>query len=262
MLNNTVLLVFIIVNVVVTGLFATVVARQFARRRRIYQLYWMTALLMAFFATLSYLIMVLIGPTSSAGMVFFRLYYILGGALTASWLGLGSIALVAGQKTTRIVFVVLLLASIVTSVLVAIDPIDPHGGMNNLANVAGTAGTGILQLGVWLAFTITLNSLGWLAVAGVAVYSGWKLLRRASSVAGFNAGNLLWANVLIFVGVTLVAFAGSLQRGNFLLNSFWLVMALGWIVFFIGVLLTGRRSATSNPGRSEDKVKGSVASAR
>jgi len=79
-----ILLIFALVNVVVTGLFAGVVLRQFARRRRVYQLYWMIALLMAFFATLSYVCMVVVGPTSGAGIVFFRLYYILGAALAPS----------------------------------------------------------------------------------------------------------------------------------------------------------------------------------
>ena len=241
MANNTILVIFAAINVVVTGLFAGLITRQFVRRRRIYQLYWMIALLLAFFGTLSYICMVLVGPTTTAGIVFFRLYYILGAALASSWLGLGSIALVTGPRTTRITFIVLLLLSAVAAVLIAIDPIDPHGGMNNLAHVAGTAGTGILQLGVWLAFTITLNTLGVLAVVGVAAYSGWKLWRRAASVAGFHPGNLLWANVLILVGDLLNAYAGSSARGGFLTNSFWLVMALGWTAFYAGVILTGRR---------------------
>jgi hypothetical protein len=260
-MSNTILLtIFAGVNVIVTGLFVGLVTSQYAKRHRVYQLYWMIALLMAFIATLSYVVMVLVGPTSSAGIALFRVYYILGGALTPSWLGLGSIALVAGQRTTRIIFVLLLLASIVTAVLIAIDPIN----LKSLANISGTAGTGILQQGAWLVLTIVLNTLGWLAVAGVAVYSGWKLLRRVSSVAGFNARNLLWANVLIFIGVTLVAFAGSLQRGNFLLNSFWLVMALGWIVFYAGVILTGRRrvpAVTSQQNPPQGATQNTVTSA-
>ncbi|HLX58757.1 MAG TPA: hypothetical protein VKR83_17190 [Ktedonobacteraceae bacterium] len=259
MSNNTILLVFAIVNVLVTGLFAAVVSRQFAQRRRNYQLFWMIALLMAFFATLSYIIMIISGSTSGAGAVFFRLYYILGAALAPSWLGLGSIALVANRPVTRTCLAVLTLLSLLDAVLIAINPIDMH----ILSQVAGTPGTGILQPGFWLILTIILNTLGVLAVVGVAVYSGWKLWRRQSEVAGFNPGNLLWANVLILVGDLLNAAAGTTARAFGLSSSFWLVMAAGWIVFFIGVLLTGRRAAASKTGRKvgeEDKVKGSVAS--
>jgi hypothetical protein len=36
---------------------------------------------MAFVAALAYVLMIVVGPTSGAGIVFFRVYYILGGAL-------------------------------------------------------------------------------------------------------------------------------------------------------------------------------------
>ena len=259
MSNTLILLVFAFVNVIVTGLFAGMVLRQFARRRRIYQLYWMIALLMAFFATLSYVSMVIVGPTSSAGVIFFRLYYILGAALAPSWLGLGSIALVTSARVTRISLAILSLLSVLAAVLIATASLDMH----NLSQIAGTPGTGILRIGIWLVFTITLNTLGVLAVVGVAVYSGWKLWRRQSSVAGFHPGNLLWANVLILIGDLLNAAAGTFARLFGLASSFWLIMASGWIVFFIGVILTGRRAVPGKPtkeSRDTSEMKGSAAS--
>ncbi|HYX49186.1 MAG TPA: hypothetical protein VE843_05560, partial [Ktedonobacteraceae bacterium] len=81
MTNNSILLLFAIINVVVTGLFAGVVLSQYARRKRASQLYWSVALIMAFLATLAYVLMVIAGPTSNAGVVLFRLYYIFGAAL-------------------------------------------------------------------------------------------------------------------------------------------------------------------------------------
>ena len=257
--NNTVLLAFAIVNVVVTGLFTAVVARQFAQRRRTYQLYWMIALLMAFIATVGYVCMVLVGPTGGAGIFFFRSYYILGAALAPSWLGLGSIALVAGPRATRICLAILTTLSVITAALIAIAPLNMHA----LSQVAGTPGTGILEnQATWLPFTITLNTLGVLAVVGVAIYSGWKLMRRQSSVAGFRPGNLLWANVLILVGDLLNASAGTNARAFGLSGAFWLVMSAGWIVFFVGVLLASRRSAASKTASDVANVQGRVASSR
>lgn len=247
MSSTTLLVTFAFVNVVVTGLFAGLVTQQFARRHRIYQLYWMIALLMAFVATLSYVLMVLVGPASQAGILYFRMYYILGGALTAGWLGLGSIALVAGVRTTRITFYVLLVLSALAAVLITIDPIDMHA----LSQIAGTPGTGILQPGAWLALLIILNSLGWLAVAGVAAYSGWKLVRRAKNATGTHSLNLLWANILILVGVTLVAFAGSLPRFFNVEGGFWLIMVAGWAVFYGGVVLASQRQAARAPVTSD-----------
>src|SRR5438067_13844502 len=94
-MNNLILLLYPGINVVVTGLFAGIVLRQYLQRHRLYQLYWGIALVMAFVATLAYVFMILVQPTSDIGVLFFRLYYILGAALMPSWLGLGSIALFA-----------------------------------------------------------------------------------------------------------------------------------------------------------------------
>jgi hypothetical protein len=241
MTNNSILVLFAIVNVVVTGLFAGVVLRQYVRRRRASQLYWSIALTMAFLATLAYVFMVIAVPTSSAGIVLFRIYYILGASLVPAWLGLGSIALVASPRVTRISLIVLSILSILAIVLISTATIN----MSNLSHIAGTPGTGILVQGAWLVTIIVLNTLGVLAVVGVAAYSGWKLARRQSSVAGIETINLLWANVLILAGDLLNAAAGSFARFFGLESSFWIIQAFGWIVFFAGVLLASRRPVTA-----------------
>lgn len=247
MTNNAVLLLFAIINVVVTGLFAGAVLRQYMRRRRTSQLYWSIALIMAFLATLAYVLMVIVGPTSSFGVVLFRLYYIFGAALVPAWLGLGSIALVASARVTRVCLIVLVVLSLLAVGLISTATID----MSKLSQIAGTPGTSILDPGAWLVTIITLNTLGVLAVVGVALYSGWKLIRRQSSVAGIQTINLLWANVLILVGDLLNAAAGSLARFFGLQSSFWIIQAFGWTVFFAGVLIAGRRSTTNRQTRPE-----------
>ena len=241
MTNNFILFLFAIINVIVTGLFAGAVLRQYARRKRASQLYWSIALIMAFLATLAYVLMVIVGPTSSTGIALFRIYYILGAALVPAWLGLGSIALVASPRVTRMCLIVLIVLSILAVVLISTATIN----VSKLGQIAGTPGTGILEPGAWLITIITLNTLGVLAVVGVALYSGWKLIRRQSSVAGIQTINLLWANVLILVGDLLNAATGSLARFFGLQSSFWIIQAFGWTVFFAGVLIASRRPATS-----------------
>ena len=248
MTNNSILLLFAIVNVVVTGLFAVAVLRQYTRRKRASQLYWSIALIMAFVATLSYVLMVMIGPTSSIGVALFRIYYIFGAALVPAWLGLGSIALVASPRITRICLIVLCALSILAIVLISTATID----MAKLSQIAGTPGTGILEPGAWLVTIIILNTLGVLAVVGVALYSGWKLIRRQSSVAGIQTINLLWANVLILAGDLLNAAAGSLARFFGLQSSFWIIQAFGWTVFFAGVLIASHRPATARQTSPEN----------
>ncbi|HZO74411.1 MAG TPA: hypothetical protein VFB60_19565 [Ktedonobacteraceae bacterium] len=240
-MNDPILFVPPIINVIVTGLFAGVIVRQYVTRRRIYQLYWSIALSMAFLATLAYIGMIAVQPTSGTGVLLFRLYYILGGALMPAWLGLGSIALISSQRVTRISVSVLTILSMLAAVLILLAEIN----MTKLSQIAGTPGTGTIQPGAWLVMTIILNTLGVVAVVGVALYSGWKLMRRQNSVGDMRTSNVLWANILILAGAILNAAAGTLARLLGVQNTFWLIMAVGWIVLFVGVLLANRRSSSS-----------------
>lgn len=245
MVQNIFLMIFAIINVIVVGVFAGTILRQYLQRRRLAQLYWSVALFMAFFATLAYIFMVLGNPTDINGRFFFRLYYVLGAALTPVWLGLGSIALVAKKRVTQTCFFLLCAASLLAIVTISEASIN----VSALAKIAGTPGDEVLlQSGAWLPTIAVLNSLGVVAVAGVALYSGWQLLRRRKSLGGFRVTNLLWANVLIFVGDLFNGAAGTLARLFGLSSLFWLIMAVGWIIFYLGVLLTGRqKQAASQP---------------
>ncbi|HVB62224.1 MAG: hypothetical protein WCD86_20525 [Ktedonobacteraceae bacterium] len=243
-MNNPLSLLFPAINVVVTGAFAAVILRQYFQRHKLYQLYWSIALLMAFAATLGYVLMIVVQPTSTAGIILFRVYYIFGASLMPSWLGLGSMALVSKPAVTRYSFITLCWLSAVAIVLVGIAGID----MRQLSQVAGTPGAGILQPqnGAWLFVLIILNSLGVLAVVGVAIYSGWKLIARQ------GPGNLLWGNVLILAGDLINAAAGSGARLG-VENIFWLIMTVGWVVFFMGVILVSRRRAVTPPQKVEEE---------
>lgn len=249
MQQNVLLVIFAVINVLVVGLFASTILRQYLQRRRLSQLYWSIALIMAFIATLAYILLVLGTPTDVNGLFFFRLYYTMGAALTPAWLGLGSIALVAKKRATQTCFLLLCAASLFALITISEAPVN----MSALAHVAGTPGTGILEPGKWLPAIIVLNTLGVVAVVGVAVYSGLQLLRRRSSIAGFQTKHLLWANLLILSGDLFNAAAGSLARAFGLSSSFWLIMALGWIIFYAGVLLTGRRKKAAPPVELPDR---------
>lgn len=238
--NTTLLLLSPAINVLVTAIFAGVVLGQYLRRGRSYQLYWSIALSMAFLATLSYIGMIIARPTSPGGILLFRAYYALGGAVMPAWLGLGSIALVSKKRVADICCLALSVLSILAILLVFLAPVD----MTKLRVIAGTPGTGTLLPGAWLIMVIVLNTVGVLAVAGVALYSGWKLLRRQKSLAGGRTSNIVWANIFIFAGAVLNGAAGSLARFLGIQSIFWLIMAAGWIVLFAGVALASRRSQT------------------
>lgn len=244
-MNNALTLIPPLINVIVIGVFAGVVLRQYLKRHKPYQLYWSMGLLMAFFATLAYMAMIAAQPTSTAGMLFFRLYYILG-ILSPAWLGLGSLALISGPRTTYICLTALYLLSVLAAVLIFFAQID----LPKLTAIYG-AGSGILIPGPWLALVIILNTLGVVAVVGVAAYSGWKLWRRQASMAGLQTRNILLANVLILAGDMLNALAGIFARALNIESTFWLIMAVGWVVFFVGVLYASRRPRVVEPSKQD-----------
>lgn len=246
-MNTPLLLLFPAINVVVTALFAGMVLRQYLQRRHLYQLYWSIGLMMAFFATLAYVFMIVAAPTTSIGIFLFRIYYILGAALVPAWLGLGSVALISKTRVTYVCLTLLYILSALAILFIFFAAIDMHA----LGHVVGTTGTGVLVPGPWLATIILLNTLGVVAVVGVAAYSGWKLLRRQSSMAGLSTKNILWANLLILGGDLLNATAGSLARFLNFDIAFWLIMAVGWVVFFIGVVFASRRSSTTTTKPAE-----------
>ena len=250
-MSNSLLFIPPAINVIVTGLFAGVILRQYIGRHRPYQLYWSIALGMAFLATLFYIGMITVQPTSNTGILLFRLYYILGGALVPAWLGLGSIALVSRPRITRACLIGLSILSVLAAILIFQAGVD----MIKLNQIAGTPGTGILQpeLGLWLVAIITLNTLGVVAVVGVALYSGWKLARRQSSIGGIRTGNLLWTNIFVLTGAILDGVAGGLARFLGIQSTFWLIMAVGWSVLFAGVLLASRRSSIVRQPEVQDE---------
>ena len=238
-MNTPFALVSSAINVVVTGLFAAVVLRQYLRRHRSYQLYWFAGLLMAFIATLAYVSMLQVQPASYDGIILFRMYYILG-VLTPAWLGLGSVALITRPRVTTLCLTFLYLLSGATIALILLANVNTQ----LLSQIVGP-GTGILQPGPWLVTVIVINTLGVVAVVGVAIYSGLKLYRRQQDIAGLRTSNILWANVLILVGDLVNAGAGAVARVLGFESGFWVLMAFGWVIFFVGVLLASRRSVTS-----------------
>lgn len=238
-MNNPISLVPPIINILVLAGFTGVVLRQFLRRQRPYQLYWTIGLLMALFGTIAYVSMLLAGPTSHIGVILFRSYYILGAALAPVWLGLGSVALVTGPRTTKFSLTALYILTALTIAFLCAAQID----LTKLAEINGTPGAGILVPGPWLVMIIIMNSLGVLTVVGVALYSGRNLLKRQLNTGDFSTTNLLIGNVLILLGDLINASAGTLARVLGIGSGFWIIMAVGWAVFFEGVLLVSRRKA-------------------
>lgn len=212
-----------ILVVILCAWFSYMVGKQYFKNHRLNNLFWFVSLIVAALASVFYCATVLTSPHSS---VFFRLYYVFGAMWMPAIMGLGSLGLVAGRRLVISVAGMIAVLGLVGSILLFFAPVSS----TQLAQLSGGAGTGIVQIGLWLAFLIALSSFGALAVIVVAIMSAWKT-RRKQAPARFFHGNI-WLGL----GVLIISAAGSAARLGWP-GLFWVTMLIGWIITFAGYRL-------------------------
>lgn len=204
-------------------LFTVLLVYQYLNRHRPYQLVWAAALAMGALAGFFFALFL----AFHRDVVYFRLYYVFGALLMAAYLGLGEIYLLAPRKAANIVAAVIGLLSVVGLVLLLGAPIKD--AVLTGANVE--AGTNAVS-GPAVAFIAVLNAFGALAVIGGAAYSLLRLVQRNGPV------HIMVGNMLIAAGTLLASLAGTLARVTANGSSFWLLLALGFVVLFGGFLFS------------------------
>jgi hypothetical protein len=204
--------------------FAVAVLRQYAARRRPYQLAWGIALSMFTVASLALTAGVVAGWTP----VSFKLYYLFGAVLNVPWLALGTVALLAGPAARRAYLAALAAFTVVSVVLVALARVTAA----DLAGRLLPEGKEFLPVAVRV-LAVVGNTVGTLVVVGGAVASGLAMRSRRHLRPRFEG------TLLIALGVLLAASGGVLA---FLASSDKLALglAVGASVMYLGF----RRAST------------------
>jgi hypothetical protein len=204
--------------------FAVAVLRQYAARRRPYQLAWGIALSMFTVASLALTAGVVAGWTP----VSFKLYYLFGAVLNVPWLALGTVELLAGLAVRRAYLAVLAVFTLVSVILVALARVTAA----DLAGRLLPEGKEFLPVAVRV-LAVVGNSVGTLVVVGGAVASGLAMRSRRDLRPRFEG------TLLIALGVLLAASGGVLA---FLASSDKLALglAVGASVMYLGF----RRAST------------------
>jgi len=204
--------------------FAVAVLRQYAARRRPYQLAWGIALSMFTVASLALTVGVVAGWTP----VSFKLYYLFGAVLNVPWLALGTVELLAGPAARRAYLAALAAFTLVSVVLVALARVTAA----DLAGRLLPEGKEFLPVAV-RALAVVGNTVGTLVVVGGAVASGLAMRSRRDLRPRFEG------TLLIALGVLLAASGGVLA---FLASSDKLALglAVGASVMYLGF----RRAST------------------
>jgi hypothetical protein len=208
--------------------FAAAVLRQYAARRRPYQLAWGIALSMFAAASLALTVGVAAGWTPLT----FKLYYLFGAVLNVPWLALGTVELLAGPTTRRLYAVGLGAFTVLSVVLVALAKVTPA----DLAGRLVPEGKEFLPVAV-RALAVIGNTVGTLIVVGGAVASGLALRGRRDLRPRFEGNLLIALGVLLAAGGGVVAFLASSDQ-------LALGLALGASVMYLGFR---RASAPARP---------------
>jgi hypothetical protein len=208
--------------------FAVAVLRQYAARRRPYQLAWGIALSMFTVASLA----LTAGVVAGWSPVSFKLYYLFGAVLNVPWLALGTVELLAGPAARRAYLAALAAFTLVSVVLVAMARVTAA----DLAGRLLPEGKEFLPVAVRV-LAVVGNTVGTLVVVGGAVASGLAMRSRRDLRPRFEG------TLLIALGVLLAASGGVLA---FLASSDKLALglAVGASVMFLGFR---RASAPARP---------------
>ncbi len=208
--------------------FAVAVLRQYAARRRPYQLAWGIALSMFTVASLA----LMAGVVAGWSPVSFKLYYLFGAVLNVPWLALGTVELLAGMAVRRAYLAALAAFTLVSVVLVALARVTAA----DLAGRLLPEGKEFLPVAV-RALAVVGNTVGTLVVVGGAVASGLAMRSRRDLRPRFEG------TLLIALGVLLAASGGVLA---FLASSDKLALglAVGASVMYLGFR---RASAPARP---------------
>ncbi|MGH2398203.1 MAG: hypothetical protein ACRDF6_00025 [bacterium] len=236
---------FPLVSSLIILVFATLVLRRFAVRRSGHLLVWGIGLLMFGVAALAEAY-----STVAWHPVAFRLWYLAGAALSAAWIGQGSVHLLAGTwgrsarrwnppRLAAVLTGVLIAASLLAAYLVFSLPLNP-AGFDAAAPLSAQyreilpANAGVRKL------TPFLNIYGTVALVGGALYSAWLWSRKETMF------HRVVGNVLIAAGAMLIASTSAMVRLG-LADYLYLGQVLAAGLMFSGFLLASARASIPSP---------------
>ena len=221
---------------VVASLFAAMLLRRASDRRRPYRILWGIAMIMYAVASAS----VALGAANGWGRGTFFVYWAVGAVLNVPFLAAGEIVLLLRRSVVlALILLVLLGVSIATIAIVAQASVDPHALERDLPSgklVFGpeSAAFGLPQL-------ISIPSYLLLVIG--ALWSAWSI-RGGPGLRDRFVGTLL-----IVLGATVTAVAGSAFAAEGNLPAFSVALLAGITVMFWGFLRASRTPVPPPPSR-------------
>ena len=211
-----------LLSTLISVLFALLLAGQYLRRRKPYQLVWAFSLVFYAVGVCAEYLARLDGWTAPL----YRAFYLFGGLYVAAYLGMGTVFLLCSPRLARTLLLWLLAASFYGALRTLTAPLEisllpPHGEPGGLR---------IMPQDVRVV-AIVLNVFGTAALVGGALASARNYWR------GRAAPRRVWSNLLIAAGA-LVAASGSTLLALGLPSPFALAKLVGVTLILAGFLAT------------------------
>jgi hypothetical protein len=200
---------------------------QFIQRRKTYQIIWTVGLFLFFLAAFSQFLGTSNGWVNNTN--YYRLWYLCGAMGTSSFLGMGTIFLIAPRKLAIAVLGVLLVAFITAAVLVFSSSVDLQLlPSNSTQEVTGKAFPTYVRV-----ITPIFNIFGAGFLAFGALQSAWMFWRKRIKLYR------VFSNIFIAAGAFAASSAGIITRFNLSSSdAFSLATLLGVTLIFIGFLIS------------------------
>ncbi|HEY7257512.1 MAG TPA: hypothetical protein VH459_00515 [Gaiellales bacterium] len=223
--------------VAVSALFAAKILGAFWRRRRPELAFWGAGFVL--FAAACAVETIATLTEWSPGL--FRVYYVCGGILLVGFLGVGSLYRSAPAWLANAAAGALLGAAVAAIAAVAQAPIDSKLLAGSVQGPPSDSAIGSAAV----PYAVAINSLGTLALVGLALLSGWRAWR------GRQPARRVVGNVLLVAGALVVAGAsGATRMGVY--ELLYAGQAAGAIIMFAGYqVLTGSRRPAPAPPPSD-----------
>jgi len=215
-----------IFSTIITFVFMIAVFRRYQKRRGLHLLIWTIGLLWYGIGTLSEVVLGL----AYSGFIL-RLWYLAGAMMTAAWLGQGTIHLLVRKRGISMgLTIFLIIVSLLSTILIFTAPFAPNAPAFQLTQAISSQYKEILiRNGLTIALTIILNLYGTVTLVGGAIYSAFIFWRKRVLF------NRMIGNILIAVGATLPAMAGSFVNLG-MADVLYLSELLGVIIMYSGFI--------------------------
>ncbi len=181
---------------------------QYLTRPRPYKLLWTLGLVFYGIGAAA----VVVGEVAHWSVADFKTWYFFGGILTAAYLGLGSLYLLAPRRVAQVAVAVAALLSVYAAIRIALLPIDTataaHIASQPTSAITSRAFLTIIP-GDLRAVAIIMNIMGGLLLFGGAAWSAWTFYRKHAP------GYRLVSMVLLALGSVFPSFLTGFQAlGN------------------------------------------------